>query len=172
MQRLGIRILFAQFILFFIFSNSYSQDSLLYPSLPPGMKAPCIKGNDETGKSFSLAKIKSRYTLLYFYEVHCHLCEVVTPRLKELYDSYHKIGLEVIAIPIESNREEWMAYIVEKGLTWKNIFPADNKKARLKSDYKLEVSPTMYLLDRKKILLTQRLGRVDLVEEELNQRIR
>ncbi|MEO8085196.1 MAG: TlpA disulfide reductase family protein [Bacteroidota bacterium] len=167
-----MRFLAIHFFLLFTFSNSYSQDSLLYPSLPPGLKAPCIKGNDETGKSFSLSKIKSRYTLLYFYEVHCHLCEVVTPELKKLYDSYHQLGLEIIAIPVESNREEWIGYISEHALTWKNIFPEQNKKQKLKDDYKLTVSPTMYLLDRKKIILTQRMGRIDRVEEQLNLRIR
>jgi cytochrome oxidase Cu insertion factor (SCO1/SenC/PrrC family) len=150
---------------------SWGQDTLLYPSLPPGIKAPGFKGEDENGRCQSLANIKSRYILLYFYEVHCHLCEVVTPELKKLYDSYHKTGLEVIAIPVGSDKDEWKNYVAGNKLNWKNIFPGKNQDV-LKSDYMITVSPTIYLLGKDKILLTQRMGRIEQVEAELNQRIR
>ena len=152
--------------------QSRAQDTLLYPSLAPGSKAPPVSGTDEHGNPFRLSKIKSRYTLLYFYEVHCHLCEVVTPELKKLYDFYHPLGLEVIAVAIESDKEAWTRYIEDQSLTWKNIYPGDKNRDHIKSNYLLTVSPTIYLLDRNKILLTQRLGRAEQVEEELNQRIR
>lgn len=151
---------------------SFGQENSLYPSLNPGIKAPAIKAKNADGKEFHLSKVKSRLTLLYFYEVHCHLCAVVTPELKKLYDSYHKTGLEVVAIPVESDRDEWIKYVADERLDWLNVFPDSGLLDKLRSDYKLTVSPTMYLLDRKKIVLTQRLGRIEHVEAELNQRIR
>ncbi len=162
------------FLSFFLADSrsSSGQDTGLYPSLNAGIKAPDIKGKDSKNKSFCLSKIKSRYTLLYFYEVHCHLCAVVTPELQKLYNSYHDIGLEVVAIPVESDREEWKRYLLEQQLSWKNIFPDSLSLDSLRADYKLTVSPTMYLLDRNKILLTNRLGRIEQLEAELNQRIR
>ncbi len=165
--------LFSLFLLtVFSFSKSFSQDTLLYPSLAPGKCAPIIKGKGETGKPFSLSKLKSRYTLLYFYEVHCHLCEVVTPQLKKLYGSYYKLGMEVVAVPVESNKEEWLGYIKEQSLNWKNVFLSRENLNQLRTDYKLTVSPTIYLLDKNKILLAQRMWRAEQVEEELNKRIR
>lgn len=149
-----------------------AQESSLYPSLEAGTKAPAIKGKNENGKTVSLYKTKSRYTLLYFYEVHCHLCEVVTPKLKKLYESYHKLGLEVVAVPRESDRKEWKDYIADQGLTWMNIFPDQKSAALISTGYLLTVSPTIYILDREKKLLTRRLGKVDQVEEELNRLIR
>src|SRR5215203_2628429 len=77
----------------------------LYPSLAPGLHAPEVKGKNENGRNRSLSKVKSRLTLLYFYEVHCHLCESITPKLKILYDSYRKTGLEILAIPVETNKD-------------------------------------------------------------------
>lgn len=149
-----------------------AQDSLLYPSLPVGMKAPDIKGKDENGKSFKLSEIKSRFVLLYFYEVHCHLCATVTPELKKLFDAYNKTGLEVVAVAVESGKEDWLEYLREHKPGWRNVLPAGKCIDKLRSDYKLTVSPTFYLLDKNKILLTQRIGRIERVEEELNQRIR
>ncbi len=162
-------------IVLFLFSMpviSMGQETSLYPSLKPGIKAPPIKGKGTDGKVFRLSKVKSKYTLLYFYEVHCHLCAVVTPELKKLYDSYRKIGLQIVAIPVESDRAEWSSYIQEAGLDWLNVFPDAGTVDKLKSDYLLTVSPTMYLLDRKKILVTERLGRIEHLEEVLNSRIR
>ena len=147
-------------------------DSSFYSSLPAGMKAPPIEGRNEKGKCRSLAHVKSRYTLLYFYEVHCQLCAAVTPELKKLYDSYHKLGLEVIAVPIESQESDWIDYVHDQHLTWENIFVVGKKNDLLKKEYRLEVSPTIYLLDKNKVLLTPRMMRAEQVEEEINMRIR
>ena len=143
----------------------------LYPTLQPGIVAPEVKGKNEDGKRYSISKIKSRLTLLYFYEVHCHLCESIIPKLKELYQAYHKAGLEIVAVPVESSKEDWLKYIGDNQLPWKHIFPGSNA-ASVKSNYLLNVSPTFYLLDKNHVLLTHRLGRVEQVEEELNIRIR
>ena len=167
------RVLSVAIVLFHLFfSLCRGQENSLYPSLEPGIHAPSIHAKDKNGKSFRLSKVRSKFTLLYFYEVHCHLCAVVTPELKKLYNSYHSIGLEVVAIPVESDREEWKKYIEEEHLDWLNIFPDNGTLDKLRSDYKISVSPTMYLLDRKKMVLTQRLGRIEHLEEQLNQRIR
>ena len=156
-------------ILFTISSETYAQEPL-YPTLQPGVVAPNVKGKNEKGKSCSLYKIKSRLTLIYFYEVHCHLCESMIPDLKKLYEAYHKIGLEIVAVPTESSKEDWKKYIEENQLTWKHIFP--HHTAALKTDYLLTVSPTFYLLDKKHILLTNRMGRIEEIENALNIHIR
>jgi len=144
----------------------------LYPTLPKGSKAPAFSGIDEHGNAFTLTGVKSKFVLLYFYEVHCHLCEAVTPELKKLYDSYHPLGLEVVAIPLSSDSLDWRSYIQDQVLNWINIFPGKMSQELLKSAYLVTVSPTIYLLDRKKVLLSERMGRAEQVETELNQRIR
>jgi peroxiredoxin len=143
----------------------------LYPSLDPGIHAPEVKGKNEKGKGISLSGIKSRITLLYFYEVHCHLCESMLPKLKELYEAYHKTGLEIVAIPVGAEKEDWTKYVAENRLPWKHLYPTKNVEA-MKSNYLLTVSPTFYLIDKKHLLLTHRLGRVEQVEEALNIHIR
>jgi hypothetical protein len=163
---------FLAIIFIFYFAGARAQDSLLYPSLNPGTAAPCFKGKNENGKVICLERVKSRFTLLYFYEVHCHLCELVTPQLKKLYDGYRNTGLEVIAIAAGSSRDEWLGYVRDQSLSWKNVHLSGKHVDALKADYKLTVSPTMYLLDSEKILLTQRMGRIEQVEEELNRLIR
>jgi thiol-disulfide isomerase/thioredoxin len=158
--------------LLFLGKMSVAQDSLLYPSLSAGIDAPLFKGKDENGKKILLEKVKSRYTLLYFYEIHCHLCETITPELKKLYTAYHGIGLEIIAVPLEGNQHEWLKYVKAEQLSWKNVFLSANNLKRVKSDYKLTVSPTFYLLDKNRKVLTQRMGRIEQVIDELNLRIR
>ena len=164
------------FFFFLAFTSSitktYSQETSLYPSLSAGIKTPEVTGKDQNGKKIRLSKVKSRYTLLYFYEVHCHLCESITPKLLKLYEGYRSTGLEVVAIPLESTRMDWKNYIAEHKLNWKNLFPDEKGVEKLKKDYLFTVSPTFYLLDRDKNLLTGRLVRLEQVEEELNTRIR
>jgi len=163
------KALFALLFLFTFTGLTHAQEPL-YPTLEQGTQASEINGKNEKGKMYSLQKVKSRLTLLYFYEVHCHLCESMIPDLKKLYEAYHKTGLEIVAVPLESSKDDWKKYIIENKLPWKHIY-AKNVES-LKSNYLLTVSPTFYLLDKKHVLLTRRLGRVEEVEEALNIHIR
>src|SRR6188768_780979 len=170
MIRKSFPVLFHLIFLFAFLSGTKAQEPL-YPTLQPGKTAPEVKGKNIKGKSCSLYKIKSRLTLLYFYEVHCHLCESLIPKLKQLYEAYHEIGLEIVAIPVESDKEDWKKYVTDNQLPWKHIYPVKGADS-LKSNYLLTVSPTFYLLDKNHVLLTHRLGRIEQVEEELNIHIR
>lgn len=171
MRKNSFPVLLNLVFLFAFISATYAQEPL-YPTLNAGVHATDIKGKNEKGRNCSLSKIKSRLTLLYFYEVHCHLCESLIPDLKKLYEAYHKTGLEIIAIPFSSTRDDWKDFIKENKLPWKHLYPSDEYVDDLQSDYLLTVSPTFYLLDKNHILLTERMGRIEQVEEALNVHIR
>ena len=105
MTRKSFPVLFNLIFLFAFLTLAKAQEPL-YPTLQPGVAAPEVKGKSIKGKNCSLYKIKSRLTLLYFYEVHCHLCESLIPKLKQLYEAYHEIGLEIVAIPVEADKNK------------------------------------------------------------------
>ena len=93
----------------------------------------------------ALYDINSPYKVLYFYSIDCGLCEIVTPKLKELYTEYKDNGIEVIAINTGSDYNKWIKYIGSNNLDWINLWGADNK-SQIYDKYYLENVSSIYLL--------------------------
>ena len=74
--------------------------------------------------SFSIYDGNAKYTVLYFYNMDCALCEAVSGQMKPIYDEFRDKGVEVMAIYTGSSkkRKEWTKYIAEHGFEWTNLY--------------------------------------------------
>ncbi len=104
-------------------------------------------------KAKSIYSIEAEYTVLFFYSMDCGLCSAVSQQMKELYDIYHKYGVEFAGIYTGSD-EQWKIYIEEQGFTWINLW--DKKgKSKMFNKYDLLDVPAIYLLDKDKKTLAK-----------------
>ncbi|SDC68554.1 TlpA family protein disulfide reductase [Niabella drilacis] len=72
-----------------------------YPLLSkaaPGFRVEPIEG----GAAISLIALRGKYVLLDFWETWCGYCIMAFPKIKLLYEKYHRSGLEVIGITTEN----------------------------------------------------------------------
>lgn len=69
---------------------------LWQPSGP--MPAPPSVFTDITGKQIDLQTLRGKPVLVTFWATDCHSCVEEIPHLAELYQQYHKHGLEIIAV--------------------------------------------------------------------------
>lgn len=127
---------------------------------------------DTAGAMHSLKDVKSKYTVVYFWDPTCGHCKVETPKLIALYDSIKVHGLEVYAVGIESDPEIWKAYIKEHNLHWINVSDLYNVTG-FRNYYDIYSTPVVYLLDEKKNILAKRISvetlrdmLVDLIEKD------
>jgi thiol-disulfide isomerase/thioredoxin len=105
----------------------------------------------------SLYDIKSKYTLVYFWDPSCGHCKKVTPKLSELYKTKGKeLGLEVLAVYIEADTSEWFKYIKENELNWINAADLLGK-SNFRKYYDIYSTPVIYLLDRNKKIIAKRI---------------
>jgi thiol-disulfide isomerase/thioredoxin len=128
---------------------------------------------DTSGKIRTLQSINAKYTTVVFWDPTCSHCKKEIPILKAYYDSLHAAGIsfEVYAIVSESDLGLWKAYIKEHKLNWVNVAAKDPKElANAKFYYDVYSTPTIYLLDEKKVIIGKRLDGEG-VKNFLNHRI-
>ena len=120
-----------------------------------------------------LYDIKTKYTILWFFEPDCSHCKHDTPLLyKEYIDNLQKLDVTVMSIYMERNTDDWSKFsnhigtwfnFVEKNkmYNWYNVWnPFDNYRYK----YDLSSSPVLYLLDKDKTILAKRIGYKQAIE--------
>lgn len=155
--------------LFKITNRAYTLKPLLL-----GKNAPSINMMDTIGKPFSLYDVKSKYTVLVFWDHGCGHCKKEVPKLAELYHKSLKAkGVAVYAIETEDKPDDWKKFIIENKLDWINVHQPDQyQRAVTKKIYDIYSTPVIYLLDEKKIIKAKRIdveqleNFIDMLEKE------
>ncbi|OFY83092.1 MAG: hypothetical protein A3F72_19050 [Bacteroidetes bacterium RIFCSPLOWO2_12_FULL_35_15] len=155
--------------LFKITNRAYTLKPLLL-----GKNAPSINMMDTIGKPFPLYDVKSKYTVLVFWDHGCGHCKKEVPKLAELYHKSLKAkGVAVYAIETEDKPDDWKKFIIENKLDWINVHQPDQyQRAVTKKIYDIYSTPVIYLLDEKKIIKAKRIdveqleNFIDMLEKE------
>jgi hypothetical protein len=121
----------------------------------PGEKAADFTYTIGDGKKAALYSIGSDYTLLFFYNPDCRNCQEVSGLLQAslAVQSLLKDGkLSILAVYPDEDLEAWRNYLPRLPKEWINSYDAG---ARLKDEevYDLKAIPTLYLLDKEKVVL-------------------
>jgi peroxiredoxin len=138
-----------------------------------GQKAPLIVMPDSLGKNISLYDIKSKYTVVLFWDHGCSHCKKEVPKLVEAYNKTLKAkGVTVYAIETEDKPEEWRKFIRANKMEWINVHQKDEYlRAVTKKIYDIYSTPVIYLLDENKIIRAKRVdadqldGLIDMFEK-------
>ena len=151
-------ILLANFIIIAIF--------LLYKpsSLDP---APNFTLTDVQGKTFSLSDYNGHIVILSFLKTRCSSCKMEVSQLKLVYDKYHD-SVVILAVSIDppyDTDQQLLQFINETGITWTVARGTD----KIKSDYNVQISPTIIIIDKSGYIRFRRTGEV--TQEELSEQI-
>lgn len=138
-------------------------------NIAPEIKVP----NVVTKKMESLYDIKAKYTLVIFYSPSCGHCQHEVPALDTLYRKELKSkGVKVITIATEGEEKAITDFISKNKLEeWTNTWDHDHV-GDWRGKYDVYSTPTIYLLDEKKIIRGKRLdhtnlgGLVDMLEKK------
>ena len=123
-------------------------------NIAPEIKVP----NIITKKTESLYDIKAKYTLVVFYSPSCGHCQHEVPSLDSLYRAVlKKKGVKVLAIATEGEEKAITDFITKYKLEdWINAWDHDHI-GDWRGKYDVYSTPTIYLLDEKKIIRGKRL---------------
>lgn len=142
-----------------------------------GKQAPNLRLADTTGKNFiSINGIKSKYTILVFWDPTCGHCQKELPKLAAHYDEWkQKYGVEIFGIYTQREIEEWKKFIRDKKLNFLHgaVFPdmaknpekyiydmkvTDIQSLNIHKTYYISSTPQVYLLDENKMIVGRRLS--------------
>ena len=119
-----------------------------------------LKKNPYVGTFFQLYDIKTKFTILYFWEADCGHCKTATPALYEAYERLKNKGVEVVAVSTlggEEGKVKWINYINENGFyDWTNAWnPYD---FTFKTIYDVATTPQLFLLDEDMKIIAKRIA--------------
>ena len=119
-----------------------------------------IKKDPYIGTDFFIHDIKSKYTILYFWEADCSHCQKATPILHDVYERLKDKGLQVICVHVINTiegKEQWVDFVNEHNLFgWINCWsPYSNEFRKI---YNLQSYPQLFILDEQKKIIAKRVS--------------
>ena len=125
-----------------------------------------------TKKQEDMLAEKAKYTLLVFYSPTCGHCQKELPELDSLYRAVLKAkGVKVYTVATEGEEKTITDFLNKDKLTdWTNTWNPDHT-SDYHNKYDVYSTPTIYLLDEKKIIRGKRLdhsnlsGLIDMLEK-------
>jgi len=122
---------------------------------------------DVHGKTFSLSDYHGRVTILSFIKTRCSSCRTEITQLKAVYEKYHG-DVTILSISIDptyDTDQQLLQFMNETGITWTVARGTD----KVKSDYAVQVSPTIIIINNSGYIQFKRTGEV--TQEELSQQL-
>ncbi len=90
---------------------------------------------------------EGKWVLIDFWATWCGPCCHEIPFLREAYAKYHDKGFEIYGVSLDNDREKWVAFLPENGMTWVNVLGVDeNRKSPASDSYAVQFIPTNYLI--------------------------
>ena len=107
----------------------------------------------------SMYDIKTKYTILFFFDHGCAHCRKETPVLVDFYKKNKaKLNVEVFAVDIDSSMVAMREFIKTFGTTWVTVNgPRTYLKVSYADQYDVPSSPTLYILDQHKKIIAKKL---------------
>ncbi|MDY0989467.1 thioredoxin-like domain-containing protein [Flavobacterium sp. CFBP9031] len=135
--------------------QSITQQILIYQKNKVGTQAANLNLKDFGDKEYLLNNVKSKYTILYFYDPECSNCSEITPKMKGWFYVDGPKNATILAIYINQDEQEWSNYIRENTYPprWINLWDK-NESDKMREKYWIESLPAIYVLDEnKKVIL-------------------
>lgn len=129
-----------------------------------GKDFPDLALPDPTNTVRRLRDVAAPFTVVFFWDPECALCQKEIPRLRDVAFADKDLGLQVYAVSIERSEEKWRSAIQEKGMVdWINVF--DPKyTVEFRRQFDIYSTPVIYVLDKDKKIIAKRLGATKLSE--------
>ncbi len=114
-----------------------------------GETAPDILSQTQKGDDYTLSEMETDYTLLVFWSTHCSHCQVILPRLAAAQSVFNEANMDIVAISLDSDKNELDNYLKANKLPWKIICQCDGWNGSIAVDYAIFASPWMIIIDNK-----------------------
>jgi thiol-disulfide isomerase/thioredoxin len=130
----------------------------------PDFKLPRL----ETKGNIQLKSYRGKVVYVDFWASWCGPCRLSLPELNKLRKQYRNHGFEVIAINLDEDKDEAMAFLKEFPVAYPT---ARDAKGTTPEEYGLKGMPTAYLIDRNGKVSFVHEGFKKTDSEELNAKI-
>ena len=112
-------------------------------NVAPDFSYPTEDGQKQLGpKDF-----RGQYLIVDFWASWCGPCRKSIPHLKELYEKYHDMGLEILSVSIDKDEKAWRKAMGEEKMPWPQILAPESGKD-VQKIYQFSGIPHVLVLDK------------------------
>ncbi len=129
-----------------------------------GKIAPDLAMTTREGEPITLYGVDADYTVLYFWRYDCPACKKSTPHMKDFYAKWKDRGVKIFSVCTkgEADLGKCWEYVDEQETgDWVQV--ADPYQ-RFYKEYDIQSTPTVFLLDKDKKIISKRIGAEQLDE--------
>jgi len=120
-------------------------------ALLPGNLAPDFTLLQRDSSLFTLSSMRGGYLMIDFWASWCKPCREAIPHWKEIYQTYHEKGFDIVSVSDDSRWGDWIRAMDQEQMPWIQVideFPVKNRPARIGSLYMTHYIPFYVLLDK------------------------
>jgi peroxiredoxin len=136
--------------------------------LSVGHTAPDFTVAGVDGKPIKLSDYKGKYVMIDFWASWCAPCRAENPNVVKQYAIYKPLGLNILGVSLDVNKELWQKAIAADKLTWAHGSDLKNFEGPTERLYHIEAIPSNVIIDPKGNIVAKNVTGADL-EEFLNK---
>jgi thiol-disulfide isomerase/thioredoxin len=133
-----------------------------------GAPAPAIKVVSTSGQTITLANYQGRVLILDFFASWCGPCREAIPHLVDLNRRYGKQGLQLLGLSADDDSGAVKEFAAEKKIP----YPVAMVNDQLLNDYGVRSIPTLFVINKKGIVVERFMGFSDEMSRSLEALIK
>ncbi len=122
-----------------------------------GKQAPQIMLQDTNKMDIPLYSVKSKYTMVLFWDVDCSHCKKELPKVVEMYPGFKAMGGEIYAVYSQEEWDKWIEFLRVEKYPWINVGNM-NLKSDFQVRYNVDQTPIIFILDENKKIIAKKLA--------------
>lgn len=106
-----------------------------------------LAGTSLSGGSIDVKQFRGKLLCVLFWDTNNKLCLEDLPQLKELYDTHHSQGFEIVGVNLDPAKAPVSAYLTKHGIKWPQIHEPGGTENVLAKEFGIFALPTMFIVD-------------------------